>query len=621
MRFRLTILLLIANIAVLFSIWILDRRPSAAASAPGSFMDFTRLEISGKSIDKPRVLKLEGNRWRIVSPIEWSANYYAVNRIKNQLEYLNADTSFPVSDLEKHGQTLADYGLDDPIFTFKYGDGKTEKILKVGKNAPVGDRVYMQDVSDNKIIIADKSFMENFSSDIDALRGQNVFEIPKFEVSSFSIRLSDAGGALRANLRRIGLVRDGTKWSFETPIVANADSREVGAFLDMLCSVSARRFVPSNTPNTGLDMSSFPTAITLQGTNRKQTLLLGNTFDGGKLRYARLEENPTIFVVDASLFSNLGELQTTLRDKAFLKFEELDLSEIDVSGRNSSVRLKKLNSGMWDLIAKDSGVTQADFAIVNALISRLKELRARAFVTDAPGDNMARFGFDNPKLRISLKQSDGAQKILLIGSEFKDSLGKLYYAKLEGEAPVYGVLPGIVLDTPTEALSYRSRLLTSLPEKSKLLSISFSDSEKTLFEADSAAIASGFEKMDAIARKSAKAILAQIGKFMVLRYCDAKFDPDGIDIDGKRLPWVYTLVAEIEMPGTGGAKRERLVWKFTSRQGGRVQYGVYGASELPFELPQSFIDALSEFALERKTPAVLENPAPSAQEAKDAVSK
>ena len=117
MRFRLTVLLLIANIAVLFSIWILDRRPSASASAPGNFLDFTRLEISGKSIDKPRVLKLEGNRWRIVSPIEWSANYYAVNRIKNQLEYLNEDTSFPVSDLEKHGQTLADYGLDDPICT------------------------------------------------------------------------------------------------------------------------------------------------------------------------------------------------------------------------------------------------------------------------------------------------------------------------------------------------------------------------------------------------------------------------------------------------------------------------------------------------------------------------
>lgn len=617
MRFKLTILLLIANFAMVFSIWILEFKPTSSANVRSNFLDFTTLEITGKSIDKPRVLKLEGNRWRIVSPIEWSANYYAVNRIKNQLEYLDKDTSFPVSDLEKHGQTLADYGLDDPLFTFKYGDGKTEKILKIGKNAPVGDRVYMQDVSSNKIIIADKSFIENFSSDIDALRGQNVFDIPNFEVSSFSIRLSDSGGALRSNLRRIGLVRDGSKWSFETPIVATADAREVSAFLDMLCSVSARRFVPANTPNTGLDMSSFPTAITLQGTNRKQTLLLGNTFDDGKLRYARLEENPTIFVVDASLFANLGELQTTLRDKAFLKFDELDLTEIDISAGDTSVRLKKLSSGMWDLSGGESGVTQADFAMVNALISRLKDLRARVFVTDAPGDNVARFGFDSPKLKISLRQSSGLKKTLIIGSSFKDSSATLYYAKLDGEAPIYGVLPNIVNDTPTDPLSFKSRILSSLPEKSRILSVTLSDSSKQLFKLDLQEIESGLKNFDTKAKKSAETILAQIGKFMVLRYCDAKFDPNGIEIGGKILPWTYTMEAEIELPGTGGVKREKLVWKFTQRVGGRVQYGIFDGAILPFELPQGLIDAIYEFSMERNTPQVLTQPAPSLQKAKD----
>lgn len=617
MRFKLTILLLIANLAMVFSIWLLDRKSSVSVNNAGNFMDFTSLEISGKSIDKPRILKLEGNRWRIVSPIEWSANYYAVNRIKNQLEYLDKDTSFPVSDLEKHGQTLADYGLDDPIFTFKYGDGKTEKILKIGKNAPVGDRVYMQDMGANKIIIADKSFIDNFSSDIDALRGQNVFEIPKFEVSSFSIRLSDADSALRSNLRRIGLVREGDKWSFETPIVANADAREVGAFLDMLCSISARRFVPANTPNTGLDMSSFPTAITLQGTNRKQTLLLGNTFDDGKLQYARLEENPTIFVVDSSLFSNLGELQTALRDKAFLKFDELDLSEIDILTSNSDVRLKKLSSGMWDLAGKNSEVTQADFAIVNSLISRLKNLRARVFVTDAPGDNIARFGFDKPSLEITLKTSAGVKKTLVIGSPFKDVFGELYYAKLENEAPVYGVLPSIVKDTPTEVLSFKSRILNSLPEKSKILSLNFSDDSKVLFSANAKDIDTGFEKLDAISKKSAKLIFEGVNKFMVLKYCNAKFDAKGIEIDGKVLPYNYTLTAEIEMPGTGGVKRENLVWKFTKRQGGRTQYGIFEGFSLAFELPQSFIDALSEFSLERNTPPILLQNAPSSEQAKN----
>lgn len=616
MRFKLTVVLVIANIAMLFSIWLLERKTVVTNSADSNFMDFTSLEITGKTIEKPRILKLENNRWKIVSPIEWPANYYAVNRIKNQLEYLDKDTSFPISDLKKHGQSLADYGLDDPIFTFKYSDGKNEKILKIGKNAPVGDRVYMQDVGSDRIIIADKSFIDSFSSDIDALRGQNVFDIPKFEVSSFSIRLSDADSALRSNLRRIGLVRDGDKWHFETPIVANADGREVGAFLDMLCSISARRFVASNTPNTGLDMTSFPTAITLQGTNRKQTLLLGNTFDGGKLQYARLEENPTIFVVEASLFANLGDLQTTLRDKSFLKFDELDLTEINVSSRTSQVRLKKLTSGMWDLSGKDATVvTQADFALVNTIISKLKDLRARTFVTDAPGDNISRFGFDNPVLKISLKQSTGAKKVLLVGNSFKDIFGELYYAKLEGEAPIYGILPNLVKETPTDVLSFRSRVMNSLPEKSKILSITLENQAKVLFGANASDIESGFKSLDEIAKKSANTLLSEINKFFVLKYSDAAFDKNGITINGKVLPWTYTLTTEVEMAGTGGAKRVKLVWKFTQRQGARVQYGMFEGFDLAFELPQNLIDALSEFALERNVPQILNSSAPSSKEA------
>lgn len=211
MRFKLTILLLAANVAMLLSIWILERAPAPQAAASENFVDLTHLEITGKSLDKPRVLKLENNRWRIVSPIEWAANYYAVSRIRNQLEILANETSFPVSEIEKHGQTIADYGLDDPVLTFRYGDGKNMRELKIGRNAPVGDRVYMLDSENERIIVADKTLAETLSSEVDLLRGQAVFDIPRFEVASFSIRLSQGDGKtpLKSNLRRIGLVRDG----------------------------------------------------------------------------------------------------------------------------------------------------------------------------------------------------------------------------------------------------------------------------------------------------------------------------------------------------------------------------------------------------------------------------
>ena len=621
MKFKLTILLLLANAAVFFSIWILERKPSAGGDSASSFLDFTVLEISGRGLDKPRVLKLENNRWRIVSPIDWSANYYAVNRIKNQLEFLDKEANFPVSEIEKVGQSLADFGLDNPVYTFKYGDGRNMRELKIGRSAPVGSRVYMLDTHANRIIVVNKSLVEDFASDIDDLRGMNVFDIPRFEVSAFSIRLAPGGGAAtsRANLRRIGLVRDeGNSWSFETPIVAGADSREVNAFLDRLLSLSARSFAPENAANTGLDVSSFPTSITIQGTNRKQTLLLGNVLSGGVLRYARLEENPTVFLVDAAMFKDLGALQTGLRDKAFLKFDELDLDELDISSPSSSVKLKKLGSGQWDAVGKDSSgevkTVQADYAIVNTIISRLKSLRARDFVTDAPGDNAGRYGFDSPRLKITLRQSSGKSQTLVVGGLYKDGGAELAYAGIEGDPPVYGILPDFVGRIPADLLGAKSRMFSALPEKAAVVGLSLyaEGVEAPIFEASNAQGLSDadFRLLPETRRIAAFRLLKSVEKFAVSKYLDMPFSDKGISVDGKLVPWAYRLAAEVKMPGTGGDKSETRTWLFTKRLSGTVQYGAGPEAGLCFEIPRQLMDSIGELGIEASPPPVFKSEPP-----------
>ncbi|MBO7521170.1 MAG: DUF4340 domain-containing protein, partial [Opitutales bacterium] len=454
MRFKLTAALLFANIAMFLFIWYLEYTPAFQPQPSGGLADFAAFEISGKTIDKPQVLKIENNRWRIVSPSDWPANPYALQNIRGQLEALEKYASFEVSEIEKHGQSLADYGLDDPVLTLKYGDGKNMRELKIGKNTPVGDKVYMLDDSGGRIIAAEKTLAENLSESIAALKGQDIFEIPRFEISSISVRLpaGDSKTPLRSDLRRIGLVRDGSDWNFETPIVAHADAREVGAFLDALENVSIRAFADANAVNTGLDVASFPTSITIQGTNRKQTLLLGSALQNGVLRYARLEETPTVFMVDAAFFEKLGEIQTALRDKAFLKFDELALDEIDIASSSSSVKLKKIKPGEWDAIGKGSGgnleTVPADLAAVSSIISKLKAVRAAEFVTDAPGDDARRFGFDSASLKISLKFAGGSTQTLLVGGEFYAQKSRLLYATLSGGTAVYGISPNALRGIP-----------------------------------------------------------------------------------------------------------------------------------------------------------------------------
>ncbi len=620
MRFKLTLILLFANLLMLLFVWYLEHTPSLSTIGDGGgFVDFSHLEITGKNLDKPRILKFENNRWRIVSPIEWSANFYALSRIRNQLEFLDKETSFEIQDLEKHGQTLADYGLDDPVLTFKYGDGKNMRELKIGKNAPVGDKVYMQDVSTNRIIVADKTLAENLSNDIDLLRGQNIFDIPRFEIASFSIRLplGDSKIPLRSDLRRIGLVKDGTSWNFETPIAAHADAGEVNAFLDMLENVTVRSFAPSNAVNTGLDVTSLPTAITLQGTNRKQTLFLGNLLQNGSLRYARLDENPTIFMVDASLFKNLGKIQTDLRDKAFLKFDELNIDEIDISTSSSSVKLKKIKAGEWDAIGKNSSgnleTVRADFAIVNSIIARLKAVRAHEFVTDAPGEDVKRFGFDNPSLKISIKQANGSAQTLLLGVAFKGADNELLYASLFGSPAVYGISPNVLSSVPSDILSCKSRILNTLPEKAELQKVTLSQLDgNVLFEispteGDWQKSISTLPNAD---KKYATKILNAVKKFTVQKYLDVTFDDKSVKIAGKDLAWKYRLSAEIAMAGTGGNKTETRNWLFTEREGGRTQYGASLDNKAVFEVSQDLIDGIFAFTLTKNEPAIFKTPAP-----------
>ncbi|MBR4598285.1 MAG: DUF4340 domain-containing protein [Opitutales bacterium] len=620
MRFKLTAALLFANIAMFLFIWYLEYTPALQSQSAGGMADFTVLEISGKTIDKPRILKFENNRWRIVSPIDWPANFYALNRIRNQLEFLEKETCFDISEIEKHGQSIADYGLDDPIFTFKYGDGKNMRELKIGKNTPVGDKVYMQDVSNNRIVVAEKTLAENLSNDIDMLRGQNIFEIPRFEISSVSVRLpaGDSKTPLRSDLRRIGLVKDGQDWNFETPIVAHADAGEVNAFLDMLENVSVRSFAPQNAVNTGLDVTSLPASVTIQGTNRKQTLLLGSTLQNGTLRYARLEETPTVFMVDAAFFKNLGEIQTALRDKAFLKFDELALDEIDIASPSSSVKLKKIKPGEWDAIGKGAGgnleTVPADFAAVNSIISKLKAIRAAEFVTDAPGDDAKRFGFDAPSLKISLKLASGAAQTLVVGGEFSAQNARLLYAAISGENAVYGISPNLARGIPSDILSCKTKVLGALPEKAEIRGFCLSEiGGRNLLELScpdndwKKALAS----VQDFKRASASAILAGVKKFSVLKYVDSAFSEKGVDVGGKHFDWKYKLSAEIVMPGTGGNKTQTRAWLLSGREGGRVQYGASPEGGEVFQIPQPLIDAISAFTIESAPPEALNIPAPA----------
>jgi len=601
MRIRLTLFLLIANFILLFAIWNLDREPVQSVESMRSLIDITRLEVEGKGLEKPRVLVLENNKWKIVSPIEWPANFFAVNRILNSLKFLDRESSFSASEIESHGQTLADFGLDDPVFTFKYGDGNTYYTIKIGKLAHVGDKVYMLDSHSNKIIVADKELAESLSVDIDRLRSQTIFDIVRYEISSVAIRLPQGGAKAQAKTswKRIGLIRDSdNKWRIESPIVARASDRAVDAFLSLLNAMVIKSFVNVSESEAGLDSSSWPASITIEGANKKQTLFIGREIPDVNQVYARFEDNPTIFTLDAEPFRDLPDLQSKLRDRDIFKIDESSTVALDISKAEDIIKIRKLTSGTWDLSGKAGEKIveslSADLTIVNELLTALKSTTARAFISDIHTEDLSEFGINKNSLRITTTSADNVQNTITIGASYKQGAATLFYAKINSDSTIYGISGELNKLFTTNLIDYKSRMIFTLPEKAVVIGldiISLSDS-KTMFSlSNSEGNFSEFaEAMGKRERQFFDTLQAMSKKFFAKNFIDVVANKEGFVLDSKKHDWRFKLIIRLSLPGTGGNELSTREIYFGERLSGSLQYAMY--EDIVFEFTQEFIDVL-----------------------------
>ena len=144
MRLKLTILLLILNVLLFGLIYYLEKDTGSETEGVGSLFpegvvaNSDRIEIEGRTTGLNWVLEKDNEAWRLSRPINWKANFYAVNRILNQLQFLESETAFSVKEIERSGQTLAEYGLVDPRAVLTLGYGNREMAIKIeGSQSPV----------------------------------------------------------------------------------------------------------------------------------------------------------------------------------------------------------------------------------------------------------------------------------------------------------------------------------------------------------------------------------------------------------------------------------------------------------------------------------------------------
>ncbi len=625
MRFKFTVFLLALNVIAFGLIAYLNHQAKQVEPSTGGLsrqigrelIDADRIELHGRGIETPRILERKGSTWHLIEPMQWSANYFAINRILNQLQFLEEEASFSVDEIEKTGQSLADYGLENPLLKIVIAEGDENISLSIGTLTEIGNNVYFLGPDEREIFVVNRQVIDSLLVDLNDLRAREIFDIPVFEVDALGLQIRSGNTADGSSLK-VRLARNNGAWIFEAPLAAKADPALVDNTVNTLTAAKVRRFIETEQADPIVQGLETPfMQVTIYGNKRRQTLIVGNLdpdSQGAPQYFAKLEDNPAIFTVLARPFDALREAQEALRERNFMNFDSSMLSAINISENGRKIRLQKLETGEndWQVLESRGGNEiqpyRADPAIMDSLIKDLSNLRAKGFAADAPStSDIESYGFNNPRRIVTLSFSEGDPLTLMLA--YPENSRDALYAKTNLADFIFKVersatLRMIPLNTPY----YRNRILDILPAAARISALKLTNlqNEEVIFNYTPGQenipwndLIAGF---DANHAEHIHVLLGAIRKFEVKSYLlDSYAEAYPVDTE-KSLPWLFQLSATIQLPGDETDRTETREYVFTDRLSGTVQVAGSKQYDTIFEIPQPLLDALYELTEEMEIP-------------------
>jgi len=616
MRFKFTVFLLVLNVITFGLILSLNKKAEQLSAQTGGLsgmigrgvIEADRIELNGNGLDAPRILEHDGSSWSITQPMQWSANYFAVNRILNQLQFLEEEASFSLAEIEQTGQSLADYGLEEPWLQLKISNHDESIELSVGTVTEIGNNFYLLGPNGKDIFVVNEQVIQSLLVDLGDLRNREIFDIPVFEIDALSLEISTPEAAVGNSNFRVRIARTNTGWIFEAPLSAEADATQVANTINTLTAAKVVEFKELETSDPILQGLENPAMrVTLHGNKRRQTLLIGNKVPTSDAKeaptyFARIEDNPTVFTIAAEPFDKLREAEEALRERSFMSIDPKALTSIELSEGDLQIRLQKLETGnSWQVVESnvDTNIQprHADPGIIAKLIDDLKNLRASGFAVDSPTPtDFDRLGFNVPRRTIKLSLGDDTTTLLIAHPENEN---EMLYARSDKAEYIYTVNRRATLKAiPLNAAYYRKRTLEKLPQAAKIKSLQLQNllTGQVIFsyslEDEDRIWLKALIDLPKAHREATLSLLEAIRHFRVKTYLiDEYTDAYPLDSETTR-PWVFRLSAELLLPGDETDRSETRTYVFTHRFSGSIQVGASEKHNAIFEIPQETIDAL-----------------------------
>jgi hypothetical protein len=270
----------------------------------------------------------------------------------------------------------------------------------------------------------------------------------------------DAGTITRLDVRasngdRTVVEREGAGWRMVAPIQARADASEVAGVTSNLASLDRSRVLdesPSPDSLTAFGLDEPRMAIGFTTDTGEQTLMLGTrTVTGGDI-YARLADQPGVFLVPSWLESSLDRTTFQLRDKTLTHFDRTRVDTISVIGAPGTIELEK-DGDEWRLRQPVDG--RADTGTVESLLGRLAAGQIKAIVAEQPA-TLDVYGLAPPRTTVTVSGSGERLAQVIVGAESDETA---VHARDTAREMVFTVDTSLAADLERAAADYRVKSL------------------------------------------------------------------------------------------------------------------------------------------------------------------
>ena len=362
-----------------------DEREKAFASVNAD--DIEEVDVKSASGETSRVRKTDST-WSIVEPVQAAADENELTSITSSLASLDVQRV-----VDENASDLKQYGLEPARLEVgfrKKGEKESQRIL-LGEKTPTGGDMYAR-LPDQKRVFLVSAFLDStFNKDTFALREKSVIKIDRDKVDLIEVN---------AGARSATLVKSGTEWRLEAPLMARADFAAAEGALERLSSARMQGIVAPDAADLKkykLDppVASF-TAIT---GSARATLLFGETENA--LIYAKDASRPIVFTVAPTLYTDVIRDVQEFRRKDLFDSRSFTTNRIEFRRGAETIVLEKGKTSDGKEGWKAADGKDVDSAKAEDLLTKVSGLRAESFEASAPA------ALKNPALTVVVRYDDG----------------------------------------------------------------------------------------------------------------------------------------------------------------------------------------------------------------------